>query len=295
MDILHLKYFLEVAKSKSFSLAAQKLHVSQPTVSKLVKNIEEELGILLFDRSSRQIELTDAGKILYKQGLQIITLFENIPVELLDVKGLKKGQIKIGLPPMVGARFFPQIISEFNKLYPLIKIKLFEYGAKKVETELLQGNIDIGVVLLPIDQEDFAFFPFVNNPLMLLVHPNHPLAGKAAVALRELSNENFIFLSKDFTLHNLIYEECIKKGFHPKIIYESSQWDFISEMVAANLGIALLPEPVCRNLDSNRIKTIPLNEPTINWYLAIAWRKNKYLSYAAKEWINFTHSFLHQV
>lgn len=131
MDIQHLKYFVAVAKEGNFTKAAQKLYVSQPTISKMVKSIEDELGVVLFDRTGKQAKLTDAGEIILVQARNIIQSFDNLSSELDDLIQLKKGNIHIGLPPMVGSRFFPKVIQAFHKKYPNITVQLVEDGAKK--------------------------------------------------------------------------------------------------------------------------------------------------------------------
>ena len=292
MDIQHLQYFVAVAIHGSFTKAAQKLYVTQPTISKMIKNIEEELGVSLFDRSGKQIKLTDAGNVIFTQAQNIIKSFENLSDELDDLMSLKTGSIEIGLPPMIGSRFFPKIIQKFHKQYPNISLQVVEVGAKSVERDVSNGTLDLGVVVLPTKEDHFHAYSFVNEKLMLLVHPDHPLSQKDIVTLSELEEETFILFSKDFTLHDRIIEECVRVGFNPNIIYESSQWDFISEMVAANLGIALLPETVTRAVNSEKVRIIPLHEPVIPWHLAIIWRRDRYLSFAAREWLRFTKEFL---
>ncbi|MGV3488909.1 MAG: cidABC operon transcriptional activator CidR [Tuberibacillus sp.] len=291
MDIRHLIYFTKVAQLKSFTKAAKALYITQPTISKMVKSIEEETGISLFDRSGKEVTLTDAGEVLYKRAQDIIRSFDRLTLELDELRSLKRGMIRIGLPPMVGSSIFPKVIGRFRDQFPKVNIDLVEDGSKKVESNVDNGELDIGVVLLPIDQELFHSFSLIKEKLMLIVHPHHPLSGRKKVKLIELAEESFIFFSKDFALHGGIIEECVKAGFQPHIIYESSQWDFISEMVAENLGVALLPRPICNELDPERVKVIELTDPVIPWHLAMIWRKDRYLSFAAREWIRFTQQY----
>ncbi len=291
LDIRHLTYFIEVANHRSFTKAAQTLHITQPSISKMIKLLEEELDVILFYRSAKQIELTDAGQALLHQAQQIVNSFQNLTSELADVIHSKKGAITIGLPPMVGARFFPKIISDFTNLYPQISLTLLEVGSQKVQVGIDDGSLDIGVVMLPVDNEVFEIIPIINEPLMLIVHPDHPLANKSIVDLIELKDENFIFFRKSFTLHDNIINRCIESGFNPKIAFKSSHWDFIAEMVAINFGIALLPRTICQDLDPARIKIIPIEEPMIHWILGIIWKKDRYLSFAAKEWVTFASTY----
>ncbi|BAU26328.1 DNA-binding transcriptional LysR family regulator [Aneurinibacillus soli] len=288
MDIRHLQYFLKVAQLKSFTKAAQALYITQPTISKMIKSIEEELGVVLFNRLGKQVELTDAGQVMFIQAQDIVHSFQNLSFELDDLMNIKKGNIRIGLPPMIGSSFFPKVLGKFREQYPDVTIQLVEDGAKKVEADVENGGLDIGVVLSPTNEELFHSFSLVKEKLMLLVHPSHSLANREMVCLPELAQESFVFFREDFALHDRIIAECVQAGFQPHVTYESSQWDFISEMVAANLGIAFLPEPICRELDAERIRVLPLIEPIIPWHLIMIWRKDRYLSFAAREWIRFT-------
>jgi len=292
VDIKHIEYFLAVARCKSFTKAAQMLYVTQPTISKMIKNIEEDLNVVLFNRLGKEIELTDAGQVFFSYAQNIFSSVRNMSVELDDMMHLKNGNIKIGLPPMVGSSFFPRVIGKFHELYPEVAIELTETGAKKVEADVDIGTLDIGVTLLPIDEALFDWFPFVEENLMLLVPVDHAMANRDAVRLAELEQESFALLNRDFVLHDRIIFACEQVGFKPKIIFESSQWDFIGGIVAANLGIALLPGPICRKLDISHVRAIPLIEPTISWNLAVIWRAGRYLSFAAREWLRFTRSFL---
>jgi len=288
MDIRHLTYFIEVAHQRSFTKAAQALHITQPSISKMIKLLEEELDVILFYRSAKQIELTDAGKALLYQSQQIVNSFQNLTSDLADVINSKKGALTIGLPPMIGSRFFPKIVSDFITLHPLISLTLLEVGSEKVQVGIDDGSLDIGVVMLPIDENIFEMFPIVDEPMMLLVHPDHPLAKQSNVKFSQLKDENFILFRKSFTLHDRIITKCIESGFSPNIVFKSSHWDFIAEMVAINFGIAFLPRIICQDLDRKRVKIISVAEPMIHWQLGVIWKKDRYLSFAAKEWLTFT-------
>lgn len=292
MDIRHLQYFLEVARHKSFTKAAQSLFITQPTISKTIKSLEEELGVHLLDRIGKQVELTDAGIAIERQAQVIVKSFQNLSSELSDLMNLKRGHIRIGLPPMIGASFFPQVIGEFHKAYPEITLQLFEDGAKKVEVDVASGALDIGVVVWPTGEDVFEYFPFVEDKLNVLVHPEHRLAGRTRITLNELADDSFVLFQENFALHDRIIEECVRCGFQPKVVYESSQWDMIAEMVAAKLGVALLPDTMCRELDPKRVRVLQLQDSVIPWNLAMIWRKDRYLSFAAREWISFTQQLL---
>lgn len=286
MDIKHLQYFIEVTKSKSFSRAADHLFITQPTISKMIKNLESELGVVLFDRSRKQVTLTDAGETILQQAKLIDHAFKNLEMELDQLRGLKQGHIRIGLPPIFDAHFFLQIMSNFHKQYPNITFQLVEDGSKKIEEDVSNNLLDVGIVVLPTKNELFEHFSFLKEDMKLILPKSHWLANKETVHLAELNKESFILLNKDYVLNDRIIAACNRVGFYPHIVSESTQWSFIEEMVACNLGISLLPESICSHLHQ-KVNTVNVIDPTINWELAIIWGKDQYLSYAAKKWIKF--------
>jgi DNA-binding transcriptional LysR family regulator len=289
MNIHHLEYFLEVVRQGSFSKAAIVLHITQPSISKMIQNLEEELGVTLIYRNAKQVELTDAGQAVLKQAQQIVTLFQNLTIELEDVTLLRKGKIRIGIPHITGSTILPRILGEFNQQYPHIQIQLCEFGSKKIQQGVQDGSLDIGVVCSPPTQTDiFEVFPFVQDPLRVIVHPEHRLTKRSAVDFAELATEAFVLYSEDFTLYDHIIRRCKQAGFQPRTICETSQREFMTQMVAAKIGIALLPSRICASLDPKTIVSIPLLDPQIYLQLAIIWRRDRYLSFAARRWLEFT-------
>ena len=150
MDIQHLKYFVEVAKQKNFTKASQILLVSQPSISKMIKSLEDELKITLLDRSERKIKLTDAGVIVYEQALKILQSVEDVYASVNELVQVKKGTIKLGLMPTTGVLLFPTVLAGFKKEYPEIDIQMLEYSAKQLNHKVEQGDIDLGITVRPV-------------------------------------------------------------------------------------------------------------------------------------------------
>lgn len=293
MDLKHLNYFVAVAEAGSFTQAARKLHVTQPSLSKMVRLLEEDLGVQLIDRSSKQIELTDAGVTILRSAKHIIQSFERMSSDLEEVVKLQKGTLRLGIPPMVGGYFLPSIIEKFLTRYPEIRLHVIEQGGKSLEQDIVQGELDFSMVILPVkDVERYHILPCINEDLRLVVHSEHRLASQNAIRMNELEKEPFIMFRKDFTIHHLIREQCEAAGFEPRVVFESSQWDFMTEMVAAKYGITLLPERICQQLDPKRFASLSVVQPSIPWQLSMIWRKDKYLSFASREWIRFMESEL---
>jgi DNA-binding transcriptional LysR family regulator len=293
MDIRHLEYFIEVVRQGSFSKAAARLHVTQPSISKMVKALEDELAVTLFLRNTKQVELTDAGQALLAQAQQIVGLFQNLTVELDDVSQLRKGRLRLGMPPIAASTVFPRVLGEFKRAYPGVGIELYEYGSKRIEEAVLDGTLDVGVVCtLPVKNALLAVYSCIRDPLRVIVHPTHPLAGREAVDFAALADESFVLYREDFSLHDHILQRCGQAGFKPRVICETSQREFMTGMVAANLGVALLPGTICDSLDPAAIVAVPLAGPPLCLELAAIRRRDRYLSYVARRWLTFTAGFL---
>lgn len=291
LDIRHLEYFAEIAKHLSFTKAASSLHVSQPSLSKAIQNLEGELGVPLFYRSPKQLELTDAGKAVLINAKNVLEAFNNLTSELTDIAELKKGEIRIGIPPIMGAAFFSTLISQYKEIYPLVEIHLSEVGSKVIKDGVENGSLDIGLICnVPIKNDSFDVIKLLKDPLMVIVHKDHPLANDKVIDFTQLEKEPFILYRKDFSLHDQILDVCAKHEFSPNIVCETSQKDFIIEMVGAKLGIALLPSKICKEINKN-IVAIPFEQPEINLELGMIWKGNKYQSFAVREFIEMAKRF----
>lgn len=286
MEIRQLKYFNEVVKQKSITKASEVLHISQPALSKGIKSLEDEIGITLIHRSNKTHELTDAGHIVFDYAQRIIAQVDEMSTTLHDMTDLKRGSINIGIPPIIGSLYFPKVIAEFHKAYPNIQINIKEYGAAKVVKSVEEGEFEIGVAVLPIMDTAFNVYPLVKEELKLIINEKHPLSDRNKVYMHELKEEEFIFYSEEFALHEMMRKKFIDEGFEPNIIFKSSQWDFMIEIVAANLGISILPESICNRSSNNLVRIIDLL-PVTTWELAIITKKDRYLSVAGRTFIDF--------
>jgi DNA-binding transcriptional LysR family regulator len=287
MDIQHLKYFVEVAKQKNFTKASRILLVSQPSISKMIKSLEEELKITLLDRSERKIELTDAGVIVYEQALKILQSVEDVYASVNELVQVKKGTVKLGLMPTTGVLLFPNVLAGFKKEYPQIDIQMVEYNAKQLKLKVEQGDIDLGITVKPVNSELFETIPLLSEELVVLVDSEHWLVKRESVRLSDLKNESFILLTEDYALHDVVTQACMQSGFEPTVAYKSSLWDLIGEMVATKLGISLIPRSMVSRFNNKSVHAISISNPLIEWELVLIYKKNKYLSYAARTFIEY--------
>lgn len=287
MELKELEHFIAVVDYDGFSKAASHIYVSQPTLSKSIKKLETTLDVILFERSTRKLVLTDAGELVYNKALKIMSAKEELKASLDDLLHVPSGEIKIGIPPLIGTLFFPIIAKKFDQLHPQISLQLVEHGAKRIEYLIEEGKVDVGMVVLPVNERKFSISPFIHEEFMLFVHPDHSLANRERVSIHELKEEPFILFNKEFSLHDLIINECeLKGGFTPHVAYKSSQWDVIAELVSAELGITLLPKSIYSKMNPANIKTVSLATPPM-WELGIMTKKDRYLSYAVRSLLQF--------
>lgn len=285
MEIRHLEYFIEVSRHKSFSKAAEVTHISQPTISKAIKDLEAELGKTLFYRSTKYVELTDAGKAILEQAQQIVASFRNIHVQLEGLEKQEIGKVHIGLPHITAVTTFSHILGSFKKHYPRIEIQLYEYGPKKIEASLQEGLLDFGI-FTPEDGDLFEWIWFERDPHSVVMNPTHWLTCHNTIDYENLQGEQLIIYNSDYKLHDIILDRCKKSGFIPQVAFETSQRELMIQMVTAGLGVALLPSKICHDLDPEIVTSRPLTDSQLCLELALTWKRGRYLSYASLRFLN---------
>ncbi|WP_077618469.1 LysR family transcriptional regulator [Bacillus sinesaloumensis] len=286
MELKDLRYFMEVVDYGSFTKAAVNTYISQPTLSKSIKKLETDLNVELFERSTRKLVLTDAGEIVYKQATKILGSTKELHTLLDDLMNLPTGTIKIGIPPLIGTLFFPTIAGKFGMQHTHVSLELIELGAKRIEHLVDDGQVDVGIVVNPTDNKRFSVQPFIKEEFMLFTHPDHPFSNEETIKLEQLQHESFILFNQEFALHHLIIQHCQRAGFTPNIAYVSSQWDLITELVIAQLGITLLPKSIYSKMDESTITMIPIESPPM-WELSVITKKDRYQSFAVRALLDF--------
>ena len=277
MNIKSLNYFIEVAKEKSFTNASKNLFVCQSALSKAIKTFENELDITLIDRTSKHFKLTPEGQLLYENGVIALKVINEQLEMLLDSVSIEKGKIKVGVPPVISTIYFTSIIKSFKDNFHSINLQIIEAGANTVKDKVHNGEIDIGVVILPFSSDEFNITPIFSADVVVVANKSHPFASREEVSLLEIKDEPLISLNETYMLYDRIKIRCNEAGFEPNIICTSSQWDFIAEMVALNQGISILPKPILSKFHSKNIKAIHIKEG-FPWNIAFIVRKdNMYL------------------
>jgi DNA-binding transcriptional LysR family regulator len=284
IDLRRLRFFVEVVKQGGFSKAAKVVFATQPTVSKAVKQLEEELGIPLLNRIGHRNELTVAGTIVYRRAVSLLTEGEDLIAELDELRGLKRGTLHLGFPRQGTSALFAPMFASFRRRYPGIDVQLSAYDNQRLEALLRAGELDLAALVHPIPQ-DLEWQDVRTEPLTVLLPLDHPLAGRESVKLARLAEFPFILFEEGFALNELILEACRLQGLEPKIAARSVQTELTFELVATGVGIAFMPRALVEPRPHRRVRHILLDEPKCKWRIALAWRRGGYLSHAARAWL----------
>jgi DNA-binding transcriptional LysR family regulator len=292
MELRVLKAFVEVVRQGGFTAAGKVIFATQSTVTKAVKQLEEETGMQLILRIGHTVRLTEAGEVVYQRALAILGERDLMLSELAEFKGLRRGTLKIGLPTVGSSILFAPLFTEFRQHHPNIDIVLHEHGGAELREMLLAREIDLAAFLLPVE-EPFEFQTVCNEPMMALLPHDHPLAmaGRPSIRLKELADSPMILFQKGFSLNQVIEDACRKRGFTPREAARSSQPDFIVALVAAGLGVAMLPRLVVSRRVYPAIHLAQIDEKDLRWQLAMVWRKGADLPFSASAWLKLTEKF----
>ena len=290
MDIRTLRYFVEVVRQQSFTRAAEKLFVTQPTISKMLKNLEDELNCTLLIRDGRKLLMTDTGQVVFERGLAILDEFRQLEAELSDINHLNKGVLRLGIPPMVGM-LMAGPIGLFRQRYPGVELKISEFGGLTVQQAVMNGELDLAMTALPVEEESaLATLPLFSHPLCVLVPRSGEWLAQTSVSPTQLAAHPLLIYNEDFALSRQLMQLFSRHDVKPRIAVRSGQWDFLAAMVQAGVGVAILPEPICRRLDEKTLRWLPL-ESELRWQLGMIWREGVYLSHSAQAWLKCCEGF----
>ncbi|HEY0293807.1 MAG TPA: LysR family transcriptional regulator [Bordetella sp.] len=284
MELRTLRALVEVVRQGGFSQAARVVFATQPTVSKAVKQLEDELGMILLDRQSQPPKLTQAGEIVYRRALTMLAERDDLKAELDEIRGLKRGTLRLGLPPLGSSSLFAPLFARFRSRYPSIEISLVEHGSRRLEEMLMTGELELAASLTPVPP-DFEWQPVAREPLMALLPPDHPHADAMHVSLWQLRQSPFILFEEGFALNHVLDDACRRAGVTPIVAARSGQIDFIIALVAAGLGVAFLPRLELRARSFTGVTCVPLDDPETDWDMGLVWRRGGYLSHAAQAWL----------
>ncbi|MED1918844.1 LysR family transcriptional regulator [Bacillus thuringiensis] len=285
MDIKHLHYFVTVCDQLSYSKAAQKLHISQPSLSNAIKNLEQEVGSPLLERNTRKMELTDAGKILYQKSLVLLSQMNMLKKEMEEVKLTGSGDLIIGIIESV-KHWIPKVIRGYQGRFPSINIKLIEVlSGKAVKESLRKYHTHLLITNQFIDEEDIELFPLYDERLMLVLHKDHPLEQKESVRLKDLASEPFIISTEGFQTREDILTAFSFEQVNPQIKFEIERFETALTLVRENLGVTIIPENYLSGSTDASLVRKTIDSPALERTVYLAYMKNRYLSPAVQAFL----------
>jgi DNA-binding transcriptional LysR family regulator len=284
MDLRSLRYFVETVRLNSFTQAAESLHVTQSTISKMVRQLEEEVGAQLLIREGRKLTLTDTGTVVYQRGVEMLATMRQLATEVRDTQALERGHLTVGIPPMINLLFTP-VLKAFRQRHPNITLTLQEDAGQAIERQVAQGDLEIGLTVLPADPAlGLQSSPIASYPIWALAARNTFQKNRTTLKLKSLANTPLVLLKDDFAMTRALRAAFAEAGFEPQIAAQSGQWDWLVAMASAGMGVALLPEPFIHRLAIGHLDAVKLVDPELPWQPAHVWRGN-YLSHAARAWL----------
>lgn len=284
MDTRKLEYFVAVAQAGSFTRAAERLHVAQPAISKSVQKLEEELQLTLFDRSEKSAALTPEGRALLEHALSILGRIQEARKEMEELRGLERGEIRIGLPSMFGSFYFPQIIREFKKMYPSLRISVVEEGTVQVRKLIERKEVDLGIIAIEHAGPELEFVPLLTEEMVACFPAGHPLADRASVTLQELYHEPLILFKEGYLQRKLIMETSQSANIVPNVTFSTNQLSLIRSLVAEGLGVTLFLRVIAESDPGLRPVSL---DPPVFLHLGAGRNRAMYLSKASLTFLEF--------
>jgi DNA-binding transcriptional LysR family regulator len=288
MELLQLRYFQTVARLQHMTKAAEELHIAQPSLSKTIARLEEDLGVPLFDRQGRQIKLNAYGEKFLHRVERIFLELKEGQREILDLAGLQEESVTLAVTI---PRVLPDLLGSFLQQHPHVRIQQFLESTSSMKRQLEAGSLDFCISSLPIVGEDIEWKPLMTEEIFLLIPPAHPFAGRETIELHEVQHEFFVSMNAGYGFRNLTDAFCEQAGFRPQIAFEGDEPGVISELVRQGLGIAFVPELSWKAISEAWPNRLKISEPACRRTIGLAWSKRHYLSRAAQRFHEFTVAY----
>jgi DNA-binding transcriptional LysR family regulator len=280
MQLHQLRYMTAVAAEGGFTRAAAQLRVAQPSVSAAVRTLERELGTELFHRSGGEVTLTPAGEALLPWARQALADCDAGRAAVGDLMGLRRGRLSLGATPTLTTQLLAPVLAGFHERYPGLELTIREDGSRRLVTALGRGELDLAVVILPIDQSWVRAEALVEEELVLTVARNHPLAGRSSVGIATLDGLPLVMFRDGYDLRESTLATCRAAGFAPTFSLEGLEMDGVLALTAAGLGAAVVPASVV--VPDGPLVSIPFGDVQLRRTVGLASRQDRTMPPAAR-------------
>lgn len=277
-----IEYFLTVSEFSSISQAATKLYISQQALSKTIQKLENELGTQLFYRTKQGIQLTPDGIYLKNQYQDLVGQFRSISEETYEHFNIHKGEIELCVAPGFFRSISARTLIQFEKSYPNLSLKQIERPDLECEEYVRQDPKHWGCSTLPWNLQGMAFIPLQREPLLLIVNKENPLSQKKSVSMKELVDENFLFLDKRYNIYYRTLNVCRANGYDPRIIYKSADVSQLVRLVALNEGIFICVRHVYEEAANDNLAVVPIEDEEMFWEIGLIYQDYEQLDMNGK-------------
>ena len=278
MDIKHLQYFVSIVDHGGYSPAARSLFITQPTLSQTIKKLESELHTPLFIQQTNGISLTDAGQLLYEDAKKIILQLEETVQKIQRLNRPQKETIRIGLPTLFAIKLMP-VFSRFMMSHPTVHLTMIQGGSRELQTALVNGEIDLGVLSFPKIETDIYLEPFQKEFLgyhaSIVVPKGHPFEQASSLTFEHLKNERFSTLSRNFMLGKLLHTRSRDFGFEPHIVYTDDNWEVLLASLTTFNSICIMAHEYKEFYSDASLTWIPLDDKKSFFPIGVAYLPNQ--------------------
>ena len=276
MDLKQVRSFIAVANTLSFGRAARQLYLSQSALSTQIQKLEAHLGVSLLERNRRSVRLTAAGEAILADSEELLQRIASIELRARKIGSGEVGHVRIGFVASATAQVIPAIVLAFRKRYPGVDFDLKNMPTVQQIEALKNGSLDVGFIRLPISVGGLSIESIHREPFAMVLSKAHPLASAGALAVRQLAHEPFIAYGRKWapSFHDHWMAICRKAGFEPQVIQEVGEMDTALVLVAAGLGVALLPEGIARRSRAG-VMVRPLTQEKVVSEIGVAVQTNR--------------------
>ncbi len=284
MDLRQIRAFVTVAKERNFTRAAELLHIAQPAVSMSIAKLEEELELTLFNREKKQVTLTAEGEVFFRHAERILYDCRAADTEMAELKGLARGEVRIGIPPMMSSYYFPRVIRDFRERYPHLQLSVLGEGAARIQRMIASGEIDMGVIAGGRVPEGLRSRRFLREEIVACVPSGHDFAGRRNVSMTDFLAEPLVLFKKGYYMRELTDELMRDLPGVPRVVFETNLYSLVRSLVREGVGVSTLLRMVVA--DEPRVAAVSF-DPPLYLDLHIAWKADGYLSRANRAFVEF--------
>lgn len=286
MQIESLKVFCDLAETQSFTKAAQVNGVTQSAVSQQISSLERLFRSLLIERSKKQFRLTREGEVLYSYSKQVIQTYESLQSKLQEIKEVVSGTIRVATIYSIGLHDLPPYLKKFLKAFPTVNVHVEYRRANQVYEDVIGNVVDLGLVAYPVRDAKLEMYPLRKDPLVLVTHPQHPLAKNKSIRLKALTGQNFIGFEPDIPTRKALDKLLKEHAVQVKHVMEFDNIETVKRAVEIDAGVAIVPQgTVVQEVSKQTLAQVGLDDTEFYRPLAAIYKKNKVLSPAMKAFL----------